>query len=108
MIVIQGVEKRYGDLKAVSDLNFSIEKGEIVGLLGQNGAGKTTCMKIITGYLEPTAGTVTVDGLDVIDQRTEVQDRVGYLPENAPLYPEMRVEEYLSFISERYDFRNIY
>lgn len=100
MIVIQGVEKRYGDLKAVSDLNFSIERGEIVGLLGQNGAGKTTCMKIITGYLEPTAGTVTVDGLDVIDQRTEVQDRVGYLPENAPLYPEMRVEEYLSFISE--------
>lgn len=100
MITVQNVEKRYGDLKAVSDLNFSIGRGEIVGLLGQNGAGKTTCMKIITGYLEPTSGTVTIDGLDVIKQRSEAQHRVGYLPENAPLYPEMRVEEYLNFMSE--------
>lgn len=100
MIAVQGVTKRYGDLKAVSDLNFNIETGEIVGLLGQNGAGKTTCMKMITGYLEPSAGTVTIDGLDVITQRTQVQSLVGYLPENAPLYPEMRVEEYLGFIAE--------
>ena len=100
MIVVQGVTKRYGDLKAVSDLNFNIETGEIVGLLGQNGAGKTTCMKMITGYLEPSAGTVSIDGLDVLTQRTQVQSLVGYLPENAPLYPEMRVEEYLQFIAE--------
>ena len=100
MITVQGVTKRYKDLKAVSDLNFSIEKGEIVGLLGQNGAGKTTCMKIITGYLEPSSGTVTVDGQDVIDQRRQVQRKVGYLPENAPLYPEMYVEEYLNFMAE--------
>ena len=100
MIAVQGVTKRYGDLKAVSDLNFNIETGEIVGLLGQNGAGKTTCMKMITGYLEPSAGTVTIDGLDVINQRKRVQSLVGYLPENAPLYPEMRVEEYLKFIAE--------
>ena len=84
MIAVQGVTKRYGDLKAVSDLNFNIETGEIVGLLGQNGAGKTTCMKMITGYLEPSAGTVTIDGLDVINQRKRVQSLVGYLPENAP------------------------
>ena len=100
MITVQGVTKRYKDLKAVSDLNFSIEKGEIVGLLGQNGAGKTTCMKIITGYLEPSSGTVTVDGQDVIDHRRQVQRKVGYLPENAPLYPEMYVEEYLNFMAE--------
>ena len=100
MITVQGVTKCYGDLKAVDDLNFAIEKGEIVGLLGQNGAGKTTCMKIITGYLEPSSGTVTVDGHDVIEQRIRVQAQVGYLPENAPLYPEMLVEEYLRYIAE--------
>ena len=100
MITVQGVTKRYGNLKAVDDLNFAIEKGEIVGLLGQNGAGKTTCMKIITGYLEPSSGTVTVDGYDVIEQRIQVQSQVGYLPENAPLYPEMLVEEYLRYIAE--------
>ena len=100
MITVQNVEKRYGDLKAVSGLNFSIGRGEIVGLLGQNGAGKTTCMKIITGYLEPTSGVVMVDGIDVIKQRNQAQQSIGYLPENAPLYPEMRVEEYLNYISE--------
>jgi ABC-2 type transport system ATP-binding protein len=99
MIKVQGVGKRYGSLRALSDLNFSIERGEIVGLLGQNGAGKTTCMKIITGYLEPTSGSVTIDDLSILDQRTEAQKLVGYLPENAPLYPEMRVHEYLKFMA---------
>ena len=99
MIKVQGVGKRYGELEALSDLNFSIERGEIVGLLGQNGAGKTTCMKIITGYLEPTSGSVMIGDLDVLTQRTEAQRSIGYLPENAPLYPEMQVAEYLQFIA---------
>lgn len=100
MITVQGIEKRYGELKAVSDLNFTIESGEIVGLLGQNGAGKTTCMKMITGYLEPTAGQLHVNGINIIGGREQAQQVVGYLPENAPLYPEMLVEEYLTFIGE--------
>jgi ABC-2 type transport system ATP-binding protein len=100
MITVQGIEKRYGELRAVSGLNFTIEGGEIVGLLGQNGAGKTTCMKMITGYLEPTAGKLQVNGVDIIGGRERAQQAVGYLPENAPLYPEMLVEEYLTFMSE--------
>ena len=100
MISVQGVEKRYGDTLAVSNLSFEIKRGEIVGLLGHNGAGKTTIMKVMTGYLEPTAGRVTIDGLDVIDDRLEVQRTIGYLPENAPLYEEMQVEEYLTLMAD--------
>lgn len=100
MITVQGIEKRYGELRAIADISFSIDRGEIVGLLGQNGAGKTTCMKMITGYLEPTAGHITIDGLDVIRQRTAAQAKIGYLPENNPLYPDMSVEEYLQFMAE--------
>ena len=100
MITVQSVGKRYGELDAVSDLNFSIERGEIVGLLGQNGAGKTTCMKMITGYLEPTTGSIKINDIDMVEARTEGQRLIGYLPENAPLYPEMFVEEYLLFMAE--------
>ena len=100
MISVSHLEKRYGDLRAVSGVTFEIEAGEIVGLLGHNGAGKTTIMKILTGYLEPTQGTATVGGKDVIDDRIAVQTQIGYLPENAPLYPEMLVQEYLLMMAE--------
>lgn len=100
MISVSDLEKRYGDLRAVSGVTFEIEAGEIVGLLGQNGAGKTTIMKILTGYLEPTRGTATIGGKDVIEERLAVQTQIGYLPENAPLYPEMLVQEYLLMMAE--------
>ena len=100
MISVQSVEKRYGELTAVSQLSFNIKQGEIVGLLGHNGAGKTTLMKMITGYLEPSAGQILVDGIDVVQDRISVQKRIGYLPENAPLYPEMQVYEYLQLMAE--------
>ena len=100
LISVQNIEKRYGDLRAVADISFRISRGEIVGLLGQNGAGKTTCMKMITGYLEPTAGSIMIDGLDMINERVTAQAKLGYLAENNPLYPEMSVEEYLRFMAE--------
>jgi ABC-2 type transport system ATP-binding protein len=100
VISVQSVEKRYGKTIAVSDLSFTVNRGEIVGLLGHNGAGKTTIMKVMTGYLEPTQGSVKIDGLDVIDDRLKVQKKIGYLPENSPLYPEMQVQEYLNFMAD--------
>ncbi len=100
MISVKSLVKRYGDITAVSDVSFEIAKGEIVGLVGHNGAGKTTVMKAITGYLEPTAGTITVGGKDVLSDRLGVQRQIGYLPENAPLYPEMLVQEYLVMMAE--------
>lgn len=100
MISVRKLEKRYGDLRAVSDLSFEVERGEIVGLLGHNGAGKTTVMKVMTGFLEPTQGTVVVGGVDVTVDRIGVQKQIGYLPENAPLYPEMLVQEYLLMMAE--------
>ncbi|MEZ4474592.1 MAG: ABC transporter ATP-binding protein [bacterium] len=100
MISVQSLEKRYGTVRAVSDVSFEVARGEIVGLLGHNGAGKTTVMKIMTGFLEPTAGTVTVGGVDVRQDRIGVQRQIGYLPESAPLYPEMLVQEYLAMMAE--------
>lgn len=100
MISIQGLKKRYGDLDAVKGVSFEVGRGEIVGLLGHNGAGKTTVMKILTGFLEPTAGAVTVGGVDVLKDRNGVQRQIGYLPESAPLYPEMLVQEYLIMMAE--------
>ncbi len=100
MISVQNLEKRYGDLTAVSNLSFEVERGEIVGLLGHNGAGKTTVMKVMTGFLEPTKGTITVGGKDVRTDRIAVQRQIGYMPENAPLYPEMLVQEYLLMMAE--------
>ncbi|MFH1466406.1 MAG: ABC transporter ATP-binding protein [Pseudomonadota bacterium] len=99
MISARNLGKRYGDVLAVDDVSLDIGKGEVVGLLGQNGAGKTTIMKMITGFLEPTSGTVTVDGLDVLQDRLRVQQRIGYLPENAPLYPELLVQDYLLWMA---------
>ncbi|MCB9527119.1 MAG: ATP-binding cassette domain-containing protein [bacterium] len=100
MISVRNLEKRYGEIRAVSGLSFEVERGEIVGLLGHNGAGKTTVMKVMTGFLEPTAGTVLVGGVDVVADRLAVQRQIGYLPENAPLYPEMLVQEYLLMMAE--------
>jgi ABC-2 type transport system ATP-binding protein len=97
MIEVNNLIKKYDGVTAVDDVSFSIGRGEIVGLLGHNGAGKTTIMKIITGYLEPNAGTVMVDDCSIEEERTEIQKKIGYLPENCPLYPEMTVIDYLEY-----------
>lgn len=97
MIRVQALSRNYGDLKAVDQVSFAIGSGEIVGLLGHNGAGKTTIMKMLTGYLEPSGGSIEIDGLDLAANRQAVQARIGYLPENDPLYPEMTVIDYLDY-----------
>ena len=97
MIRVEALTRTYGDLTAVDQVSFEIGQGEIVGLLGHNGAGKTTIMKMLTGYLEPTSGSIEIDGLDITTQREAVQQRIGYLPENDPLYPEMTVIDYLDY-----------
>ena len=97
MIEVQNLVKWYGPTLAVDDLNFSIPHGQIVGFLGPNGAGKSTTLRILTGYLPATSGSVSIDGHDVADDSLAVRLKVGYLPENTPLYPEMRVEEYLDY-----------
>ncbi|EGV16931.1 ABC transporter ATP-binding protein [Thiocapsa marina] len=97
MIEVRELSRSYGELKAVQQVSFDIGRGEIVGLLGHNGAGKTTIMKMMTGYLEPSSGSIRIDALDIAEQRREAQRRIGYLPENCPLYPEMRVIDYLDY-----------
>jgi ABC-2 type transport system ATP-binding protein len=100
MIEIQNLTKRYGKIKAVSKLNFTVEKGEILGFLGPNGAGKTTTMNIITGYIPSSEGTVKVCGYDILEDANEVKRRIGYLPELPPLYMDMTVKDYLKFAGE--------
>ena len=100
MIEIRDLSKSYGEIKALQSANLTIQKGEIVGLLGPNGAGKTTLMKMITGVLEPDFGSVTVNGLDIVNARDKVQSKIGYLPENAPLYPDLSVQDYLLMMAE--------
>ena len=100
MIEAVEVGKRYGALQALDGVSFEIGRGEVVGLLGPNGAGKTTLIRILCGYFEPSAGRVSVDGLDVVDHVQDVQARIGYLPEQAPLYPEMLVQEYLDMVAD--------
>jgi ABC-2 type transport system ATP-binding protein len=100
MIDATDVSKSYGSVQALKDVSFHVDAGAVIGLLGPNGAGKTTMMKILTGYLMPDSGQVQVDGLDVLVHPLEVQRRIGYLPENAPLYPEMSVQAYLKMIAE--------
>ncbi len=97
MIQVTNLTRRYGDAIAVNDVSFRIEQGEVVGLLGHNGAGKTTIMKMMTGFLEPTAGSIRVDELDIVRDTRAIQARIGYLPENCPLYPEMTVIDYLDY-----------
>ena len=100
MIEVRHVTRRYGDFAAVDDVSFSIAPGEVVGLLGHNGAGKTTIMKMLTGYLEPSSGTILVDGIDVAEDPIAAQLSMGYLPENLPLYPELTVVDYLSHAAQ--------
>ncbi len=97
MIEVERLSRRFGTVKAVDSVTFAIGRGEIVGLLGLNGAGKTTTMRMLTTFLQPTSGRANLAGHDVLDEPLEVRRRVGYLPENVPLYPEMRVGEYLEF-----------
>lgn len=100
MIEVSHLSKNYGERRAITDLSFKIEKGDVVGFLGPNGAGKSTTMKIITGFMAPTSGEAKVCGYDVFMNPIEVKKRIGYLPETPPLYPEMLVEEYLRFVAE--------
>ena len=97
MIKVEGLTKTYSGVTAIRDLDFSVEKGEIVGFLGPNGAGKSTTMRILSCFLPATGGRATVAGFDVASQSREVRSRVGYMPENVALYPEMRVQEYLEY-----------
>ena len=97
MIEVSGLCRSYGELKAVDQVSFDIGRREIVGLLGHNGAGKTTIMKMLTGYLEPSSGSIRIDGLDLARHRREVQQRIGYLPENCPLYTDMSVVDHLDY-----------
>ena len=99
MIEVQHLTKRYGRVTAVDDVTFRVERGEILGFLGPNGAGKTTTMRVITGYMPPTEGRCIVAGFDVFDQPVEAKRRTGYLPETPPLYPDMTVREYLTFVA---------
>lgn len=99
MIEVQHVTKRYGPVAAVNDVSFRVEAGRILGFLGPNGAGKTTTMRVLTGYLPPTEGTATVAGFDVLEEPIEAKRRTGYLPESPPLYPDMTVREYLTFVA---------
>jgi ABC-2 type transport system ATP-binding protein len=97
MIEVNNLSKRYGRHLAVRDVSFSVAKGEIIGFLGPNGAGKTTTLRMLTGYLPPSAGSASVAGFDIFRQSIEARKRIGYMPENVPLYEDMRVREYLSF-----------
>jgi ABC-2 type transport system ATP-binding protein len=100
MIEVAELTKSYGSIEALRGISFHVAPGEVVGLLGPNGAGKSTAIKIITGYLQPDSGEVEVDDLDVLTHTREVQARIGYLPENAPLYPELSVQTYLRMMAD--------
>ena len=104
MITVSNLSKNYGNVKAVDSISFDLKDGEVVGFLGANGAGKTTTLKMITGYLVPTNGEIKVNGLDIVDNTSEIQEMIGYLPELNPLYTEMRVYDYLEFLGS---IRNI-
>ena len=100
MIEVTNLVKRYGEITAVDDISFKVEKGEIVGFLGPNGAGKTTTMRMLTGFIPSTSGKAVLGGFDIAEQPIEVKRRLGYLPEHPPLYPDMTVSSFLKFISK--------
>ena len=106
-IIAENVTKTYGNQHALNGVSFQIEKGQIVGFLGPNGAGKSTMMKIITCYIPPTSGKVSVCGFDVMEQSTQAKKHIGYLPELNPLYTDMYVREYLSFVGGMYKIQNL-
>ncbi len=99
MIEVEHVSRHFGTFRAVDDISFSIRTGEIVGLLGPNGAGKTTTMRMICGFLEPSAGKILIDGLDVTENQVETKRKIGYMPESAPLYSDMIVADYLDYVA---------
>jgi ABC-2 type transport system ATP-binding protein len=105
-IQVKSLTKTYGEQKAVNDISFSIETGEIVGFIGPNGAGKSTTMKIITGFIPPTEGVVKVEGYDVSENSLKVREMIGYLPENNPLYENMFILEYLDYVAGIYKIKN--
>ena len=107
MIVADNLVKDYGNLRAVDGVSFKVDKGDILGFLGPNGAGKSTTMKMLTGFLAPTAGTATVDGFDVRKDPLEVKKRIGYLPESSAAYPEMTVVEFLTYVAEARGYRTV-
>lgn len=100
MIEIKNLTKRFGEITAINDLTFSVKKGEVLGFLGPNGAGKTTTMRILTCFMPATSGTAIISGFDIFDHPGEVKKRIGYLPENPPLYNDMTIIEYLRFVAE--------
>jgi ABC-2 type transport system ATP-binding protein len=100
MLETKDLNKKFGDVHAVKNLNFEVKKGEILGFLGTNGAGKTTTMRMITCFIPPTSGSIKVDGIDTRDNDLAVREKIGYLPESTPLYNDMQVEEYLRFVGE--------
>ena len=100
MIEVKELTRYYGETRAIHNVSFDVQKGEVLGLLGPNAAGKTTTMKILTCYMPPTSGSATVGGFDIWDQPMEIKQRIGYLPENPPLYNDLRVTEYLDFVSK--------
>ncbi|MDA1008268.1 MAG: ABC transporter ATP-binding protein [Planctomycetota bacterium] len=104
LITARGLDKRFGSIHAVRGINLDVRAGEVVGFLGPNGAGKSTTMRMLTGFLDPTAGTVVLDGINLADHPMLAKRRFGYLPEGAPAYPDMRVDEFLSFIARARSF----
>ncbi|HQP34834.1 MAG TPA: ABC transporter ATP-binding protein [Polyangiaceae bacterium] len=100
MISVEKLHKSYGAFEAVRGLSFEVAKGEVVGFLGPNGAGKSTTLRIVAGFLGATSGRVTIDGFDIVERPLEARGRIGYMPESVPLYPELRVREYLTFRAE--------
>ena len=105
-IIVEHITKTYGEQKALDDVSFRVDAGEVVGLLGPNGAGKSTMMKIISCFIPPTRGSVSVYGHDIYEDSIEVRKRVGYLPENNPMYLDLYVKEYLEFVAGLYKIRN--
>lgn len=97
MIAVESLSKNFGSVEALKEISFHVRKGEIIGLLGSNGAGKSTLLKILSTYLPPDAGRITIDGIDLLQHPRDIRRRLGYLPEGAPLYAEMRVNEYLAY-----------
>ena len=105
MIKVKDLSKNYGPVEAVKSISFDLKDGEVIGFLGANGAGKTTTLKMMTGYLVPTEGSITVNGMDIIEDTHSIQEQIGYLPELNPLYSEMRVYDYLEFLAAIRDVR---
>ena len=103
MIEVKGLTKNYGSNRGINNISFKVQKGEILGLLGSNGAGKTTIMNLLTGYKPPTSGEIYIDGINLLEKPMEAKKKIGYLPEIPPLYPELKVISYLRFVSDLKD-----